>query len=334
MLELAYPWVLIGIPLPLIIWYCIPGMPKPMTLALKIPFFKAMEHLIETEKSEPILLRKLWLPLFIWLSLLFALAGPQYVGEPIAAERNGYNIMLALDLSESMEYPDMMLQGRAVSRLSIVKQAADEFVQNRPTDKMGLILFGERAYLQTPLTWDRNNLRMRIADATAGLAGKTTAIGDAIGIAVKRFQNVPSKERIIILLTDGANTSGTLKPLQAAKLAKEEGIKIYTIGLGAEADPLALASGFAMANVDLDEETLKQIANLTGGQYFRATDTQSLHAIYRTIDSLETVQQNTPPVRSKTEYYPWILIASFGLFILWVLQVCGLPFLHERSSVP
>lgn len=332
MFEWAFPWVLIAIPLPFLIWFCWPGIHVPIPLALKVPFFSAMETLVQAQKTDKMAFKPLLIPFLLWILLLVALAGPRYAGEPLATARNGYNIMLALDLSESMEIPDMILQGRATSRLYVVKQAAEEFVKNRSSDKIGLILFGERAYLQTPLTYDRNNVLQRIADATAGLAGKTTSIGDAIGLAVKRFQNVPSKERIIILLTDGANTSGTLKPLKAAELAKEEGIKIYTIGLGAEANPLALSAGLVVANADLDEDTLKKIAKLTQGRYFRATDTESLHDIYQTIDALEAVQQEAPPVRPKTEYYPWILACTFGLFILWILHLTHWQALFNRPT--
>lgn len=189
----------------------------------------------------------LLIPVLVWVLLVIALSGPRWVGEPKPVVREGYNIMMVLDLSGSMEITDMLLHGRPVSRLLVVKRAAEQFVEDRVGDRIGLILFGTRAYLQTPLTYDRHSVLMRIDDATAGLAGKTTSIGDAVGLAVKRLQDVPSKGRVIILLTDGANNSGVLAPLKAAELAKQDGIKIYTIGLGSEADPRALTGDFFCA---------------------------------------------------------------------------------------
>ncbi|AHE68326.1 Mg-chelatase, subunit ChlD [Legionella oakridgensis ATCC 33761 = DSM 21215] len=252
--------------------------------------------------------------------LLLALAGPRWVGEPRPLAREGYNIMLALDLSGSMELPDMMLHGRPVSRLTVVKRAAEQFVQERMGDKIGLILFGSRAYLQTPLTYDRQNILMRLEDATVGLAGKTTSIGDALGLAVKRLQNVPAQGRIIILLTDGANNSGVLAPMKAAELARADGIKIYTIGLGSQADPRALPSVFLNMNAsaDLDEETLQEVAKVTGGRYFRATDLQSLQRIYEVINQLEKVSQEQATVRPQHDYYPWPLALAFFLFLYWL----------------
>nr|WP_238551266.1 VWA domain-containing protein [Legionella oakridgensis] len=263
---------------------------------------------------------KNWFIFIIWFLLLLALAGPRWVGEPRPLAREGYNIMLALDLSGSMELPDMMLHGRPVSRLTVVKRAAEQFVQERMGDKIGLILFGSRAYLQTPLTYDRQNILMRLEDATVGLAGKTTSIGDALGLAVKRLQNVPAQGRIIILLTDGANNSGVLAPMKAAELARADGIKIYTIGLGSQADPRALPSVFLNMNAsaDLDEETLQEVAKVTGGRYFRATDLQSLQRIYEVINQLEKVSQEQATVRPQHDYYPWPLALAFFLFLYWL----------------
>jgi Ca-activated chloride channel family protein len=214
----------------------------------------------------------------------------------------------------------MLLHGRPASRLTVVKGAAKQFVQDRSGDRIGLILFGTRAYLQTPLTYDRHSVLMRIDDATAGLAGKTTSIGDAVGLAVKRLQDVPEKGRIIILLTDGANNSGVLAPLKATELAKEDGIKIYTIGLGSEADPRALTNDFITVNAsaDLDEDTLKKMAEMTGGRYFRATDTESLHSIYQTINELETATQEKATIRPQKEYYPWFVGLALVLCFFWM----------------
>lgn len=334
MFEIALPWVFFALPLPLLIWLMSPRASLQLAVALRVPFFDAMVNRLDENKTVSTKSSTLILFLLIWALLLCALSGPRWVGNPLPVKREGYNIMLALDLSGSMELDDMVLHGRPASRLSVVKQAAMQFVQDRKTDKIGLILFGSQAYLQTPLTYDHQNLLMRIQDATVGLAGKTTSIGDALGLAVKRLQHVPPHGRIIILLTDGVNNSGVLAPLKAAELAASEGIKVYTIGLGANPD-MDMNNNLLLSmniDMDLDEDTLKEVANMTGGRYFRATDSQSLNAIYQTINRMETVQQEKQLIRPQHDYYAWPLALAFALFLFWLNQQVGIlryPFLPK-----
>lgn len=320
MFELAEPWVLVFFPLPILLWYFLPRAKVKLPTALKVPFFDAMLGIVEQEKRSISAQSLLLIPALIWLLLVIALSGPRWIGEPRPVVREGYNIMMALDLSGSMEITDMLLHGRPVSRLMVVKRAAEQFVEDRKGDSIGLILFGTRAYLQTPLTYDKHNVLMRIEDATPGLAGKTTSIGDAVGLAVKRLENIPNEGRIIILLTDGANNSGVLNPLKAAELARDDGIKIYTIGLGSEADPRALTNDFfgMNASADLDEESLKKMADMTGGRYFRATDTETLQSIYKTINQLEKVKQEQATIRPQKEYYPWFVGLALLLCFYWL----------------
>ncbi|KTD53193.1 hypothetical protein Lsan_3603 [Legionella santicrucis] len=322
MFELTNPWILLLCPLPVLLWFLMPRVKVKLPTALRVPFFAAMIDIADQEKHSISVQHSLLIPTLVWLLLVFALTGPRWVGAPKPISREGYNIMMALDLSGSMEIPDMILHGRPTSRLNIVKNAAEQFVRDRSGDKVGLILFGTRAYLQTPLTYDRHSILLRLEDATAGLAGKTTSIGDAVGLAVKRLDNAPQKGRVIILLTDGANNSGVLAPLKAAELAKEEGVKIYTIGLGSEADSRALVGNFLMQNpaADLDEETLKKMSDMTGGRYFRATDTESLHSIYKTINQLETISQEQATVRPQKEYYPWFVGFALLLCFYWLFE--------------
>lgn len=323
MFELANPWVLLLFPLPLLLWFILPRAKISFAAALQVPFFDAIRQLVVQEERAFYAHTQIIFPFIIWLLLLIALAGPRWIGEPLPLKHEGYNMMLALDLSGSMELTDMLLHGQPVSRLSVVKRAAKQFVADRHGDRIGLILFGTQAYLQTPLTYDKHNVLLRIDDATVGLAGKTTSIGDAIGLAVKRFQNVPQQGRVIILLTDGANNSGVLAPLKAAELAKEDGIKIYTIGLGSESDPRALTMSDMMnfnASADLDEDTLEKIAQMTGGRYFRATDPESLHSIYKTINQLETTSQEQAGLRPQKEYYPWCVAAALLACFSWILS--------------
>ncbi len=327
MFELASPWVFVLLPLPLFLWYLLPQAKVKFIAALEVPFFEAMKQIVQKEQQSMIAQASLIIPALIWLLLVIALAGPRWVGEPVPVKREGYNIMMALDLSGSMEVTDMLLHSRPVSRLLVVKRAAKQFVEDRKGDRIGLILFGTQAYLQTPLTYDRHSVLVRIDDATVGLAGKTTSIGDAVGLAVKRLEDVPKQGRVIILLTDGANNSGVLTPLKAAEIAKENGIKIYTIGLGAESDPGAITpDNFFDVNVsaDLDEDTLEKMAKMTGGQYFRATDPDSLGTIYQKINQLERIKQEQASIRPQKEYYPWFIVLALLLGDFWIVTQTSL----------
>ena len=331
MFELALPWVLIALPLPWLIWLLVPRLPVQLPAALKVPFFNAMMGMIDSKKLPVAKHTQITILCLIWSLLLIALAGPRWIGEPQPLAREGHNIMLALDLSGSMELRDMLLHGRPATRLEVVKRAAEQFVQARDGDMIGLILFGSHAYLQTPLTYDRHSVLMRIDDATVGLAGQTTSIGDALGLAVKRLQQVPAKGRLIILLTDGVNNSGMLDPLKAAELAQTDGIKVYTIGLGADVDPQATGGLFFNMNAtaELDEETLQAIAKMTGGQYFRATDSQSLQSIYKMIHQMETISQEQATVRPQHDYYPWPLAMALLLFFYWLAA----PSVRREGSI-
>ncbi|WP_028389448.1 vWA domain-containing protein [Legionella fairfieldensis] len=335
MFELASPWVLLLLLLPFLIWFLFPRAILKLPAALKVPFYNDMLAVIDRKKPAFASQAQMGLLGLIWGLLVFAAAGPRWVGEPQPLTREGRNIMLALDLSGSMELSDMSLHGRPVNRLAVVKQAAEQFVQARAGDRIGLILFGSRAYLQTPLTYDRNSVLLRLKDATVGLAGQTTSIGDAIGLAVKRLQDVPDKGRTIILLTDGANNSGVLPPLKAAELAKLDNIKIYTIGLGAESDPNAINSVFFNGNPssDLDEKTLEAVANITNGRYFRATDIQSLQAIYDTINQLETISQEQAMIRPQYDYYYWFLGFAILLLFYWLAKRAGLLSFFPRREI-
>lgn len=326
MFELAHPWILLAWLFPFLLWFLMPRAPMRLPAAMPVPFFAAMTRIVEQRKGIFLKQPKLIMPISIWILLIFAAAGPKWVGEPRPLNREGYNIMMVLDLSGSMEMADMVSHGRPVTRLSVVKRAAEEFVEARSGDRIGLILFGSRAYLQTPLTYDRHSVLLRLEDATAGLAGKTTSIGDALGLAVKHLEEVPPKGRVIILLTDGANNSGMIQPLKAAELARQDGIKVYTIGLGASSDARVINGAFVMPpmSADLDETTLEKIAKMTGGLYFRATDLQSLQTIYSTINQLETVEQEQATIRPQKDYYYWPLGLAIGLFFVWMIEMLGL----------
>lgn len=321
MFELALPWVLVALCLPWLIFVMYPKAFSSLAKVVRVPFFDELP--VSEDKNQ--VQGQNWLMVSIWGLVVFALSGPLYIGAPQPVEREGHNILLALDLSSSMQVGDMSMDGKVASRLSVVKRAAKQFVNDRVGDKIGLILFGSAAYLQTPLTYDRQNVLMRIDDATVGLAGGTTSIGDALGLAVKRLQRVPKEGRIVILLTDGANNSGVLSPLKAAELAQSMGVKVYTIGLNSDIDPESFGGMFLQVNAaaELDEDTLKEIAKKTGGRYFRATDLNSLKGIYQTINQMEKVPDEQISVRPKHEYYPWFLALAVGLLIYWLALTAG-----------
>jgi Ca-activated chloride channel family protein len=224
-------------------------------------------------------------------------------------------MMLAVDLSFSMQEEDFELQGQWVDRLSATKAVAQEFIMRRKGDRIGLILFGENAYLQTPLTFDRETVRTLLLESQIGLAGRATAIGDAIGLALKRLRDQDDSNRVLILLTDGANTAGEIEPIQAAELAAQNGLTIYTIGIGA--DEMLVRSLFGTRRVnpsaDLDESTLRGIAQMTGGQYFRARDTGELEKIYQLLDALEPIEQDPETFRPVAALFQWPLGAALIL---------------------
>lgn len=319
MFVLASPWALLLLPIPFLLWFGLPPISARASCVLKVPFFKQMQSWIQPEKT------RLWQKadglglLLSWFCLVMALTGPQWVGPPRLLTRDSYNIMLALDVSPSMSVDDMLDRGRRVTRLYAVKQAAKQFVNHRVGDKLGLILFGERAYVLTPLTYDRPNVIERLDDASVGLAGTSTSIGDALGLAIKRLQQVPAKGRVIVLLTDGVSNSGVLTPRKAAELAKAEGIKVYTIGLHSDIDPQSFDGMFLnlAGAADLDEPTLKAVAKVTGGHYFRATSQASLNKIYQYINQMERIKQQQATVRPQYDYYPWFL--ALGMLILLVV---------------
>jgi len=220
-----------------------------------------------------------------------------------------------VDLSGSMEEQDFVINKRSVDRLTAAKMVAADFINRRVGDRVGLILFGTQAYLQTPLTFDRKTVMTLLNEAVIGLAGDNTAIGDAIGLAVKRLKSEQANSRVLVLMTDGANTAGEVSPLKAAELAAANHLKIYTIGIGA--DEMIVRSFFGNRkinpSVDLDEKTLIKIAESTGGQYYRARNTDELNNIYMRLDELEPVEKDKQYFRPRSELYYWPLSLALAL---------------------
>ena len=326
MIHFEWPWLLAALPLPLLIRWLIPARLPTEQSALKVPFLEDFSdgttRTLSEAKQWPLLLATI-----AWLLLILACTRPQWLGEPIEQAVSGRDLMMAVDLSGSMEEQDFMINKQRVDRLTATKWVAGDFINRRVGDRLGLILFGTQAYLQTPLTFDRKTVLTLLNESAIGLAGDNTAIGDAIGLAVKRLKNQPANSRVLILMTDGANTAGEVSPLKAAELAAENQLKIYTIGIGA--DEMVVRSFFGSHKVnpsrDLDEKTLIKIAQSTGGRYFRARNADELNNIYMLLDKLEPIEKDKQYFRPRSELYFWPLALA-------LLIACGLCLTRVRLS--
>lgn len=324
MIIFEWIWVWILFPLPWIFKWILPKAANADQAVLRVPFFNnvkelADKNLLETNQKP---LRYRFLLFLLWLLLLTAAAGPRYIGEPIVIRAEARDLMMAVDVSGSMRQQDLRVKGEQVDRLEAVKSVLHGFIEERTTDRMGLILFGSHAYLQTPLTFDKKTLRILLDEAQIGIAGRQTAIGDAIGLALKRLKDRPAESKVLVLLTDGANTAGEIPPIQAAKLAAEKQLKIYTIGVGADemVTPGIFGSSFGSRrinpSIDLDEDTLRSIADLTGGQYFRARNTEELRHIYDLLDDLEPTEADPETFRPIQSLFYWPLGILMALTFL------------------
>lgn len=316
--AIAWPWLLLLTPLPWLLRYLLPVSSSSDMQALRVPWFSAVVG------GKAGWMRRPWLALvatLVWLLLLFAAARPQWVGEIESLPVSGRDLLLAVDISGSMDTQDMVLNKTAANRLKVVKKVAGEFIQRRRGDRVGLVLFGSRAYLQTPLTFDTETTATLLDESEIGLAGRETAIGDAIGLAVKRLRDDAASDRVLVLLTDGANTAGEVQPLQAAEFAARDGLTVYTVGVGADEMMVQDFFGSRVVNpsADLDEETLRAIADQTGGRYFRARDAKGLEKIYEILDELEPVESDIEIIRPVEELFYWPLGVAYVLALLAAL---------------
>ena len=314
MFEIALPWLLLLLPAPLLARLLMPAANSDQA-AIRAPFAARWRSLASASQlgfrgsSANVVLITL-----IWMLLVVAAARPQWLGEPIELPNSGRDLMLALDLSGSMQIEDMQVGSALVSRIEAVKAIASDFTERRSGDRVGLILFGTKAYVQAPLTFDVKTVTQFIREAQLGFAGEDTAIGDALGLAIKRLRERPADSRVLILLTDGQDTASTVDPMEASALAAEMNVRVYTIGISRRLGSRANVSG------EVDEALLNAVAQATGGKYFRARNPKELQSIYSILDELEPVEQEAStfrPVRSLS-YIPIgaaLLLAMLLIFL-------------------
>jgi Ca-activated chloride channel family protein len=316
--ALAWPWALLALPLPwLMRWWPRRNAAAP---ALRVPYAAgALAELGQASGAAGWRIGRLLLWL-AWACLCVAMARPQQLGDPVTPPQQGRQMMLAVDVSGSMSEPDMMLGNQVVQRLSAAKAVLADFLDRRAGDRVGLLIFGERAYTLTPITADLTTVRNQLTDSEVGLAGRDTAIGDAIALAVKRLREQPEGQRVLILLTDGVSNAGVLQPLRAAELAKAEGVRVYPVAFGGDGGMSLFGVQIAAGDDPVDEATLRRIADLTGGRAFRARNTDELAGIYAELDRLEPITAAGAAVRPYIERYAWPLALAMLLGGLgWLL---------------
>src|SRR5215471_13249844 len=328
MLEFEWPWAFLLLPLPILVWWLVPAYRDRRT-SVHVPFF---DRLAQSTGQTPqpgavVLPRRIFqmlVAIVIWLMIVAALARPQQVGDAVSHEVSARDLILAVDISGSMDQADFrMPDGKLIKRLDGVKQVLGDFIARRKGDRVALILFGSKAYVQVPFTQDLQTARMLLDQTEVGMAGQQTVIGDAIGLAIKTFEASKAEQKLVILLTDGNDTASRVPPEHAADIAHQKGVVIYTVAFG---DPNATGEN----RVDLS--ALRQVASVTEGQFFRAENGAELAAIYADIDRLAPVKLETVSWRPRIALYQWPLGTAVVLGLaLWCLLLTGSIFRWRAS---
>jgi Ca-activated chloride channel family protein len=327
--EFAAPWALLLLPLPLLAFALLPPY-KEVQAAVRIPFFERMARALDVRPQRgAAVLRRTWLQRLLgpvlWVLLVAAAARPELVLPPIQKTESTRDLLIAADLSESMDERDYAdAHGRKIGRLDAVKQVVDEFIARRPSDRIGLVLFGEAPYLQAPFTLDHAVVRQLLAESRVGMAGPRTMIGDAIGLSIKLFAKSPAKQKVVILMTDGNDTGSKVPPGQAAQIAKDRGITIHTIGIG---DPATKGQDIVKVG------TLRKIAEQTGGSYFLAMNREELEGIYEKLDEIEKIAIETQSYRPRRPLFVWPLGAA-ALLLAGFYALMGAGTAVRRAFAP
>jgi Ca-activated chloride channel family protein len=331
MLELANPWMLLAAPLPLLVWWLLPPH-RERAPAVVAPFFESTAAAAGlTPRPAAVVLRRTWLQWIVaplaWIAIVAALVRPEWVEPPITKVTSSRDLLVAIDVSQSMETTDFRdASGATVSRLDAVKAVVSDFVERRPGDRIGLILFGATPYLQAPLTLDHDVVLTLLGDAAIGMAGPMTMLGDAIGLGIRLFEGSQAASRVLILVTDGNDTGSRMPPPRAAEIAKERGLTIYTIVVG---NP-------ATTGQKVDEAAMRAVSDRTGGRTFLAQDRRALDEVYRTIDGIEPTRVQRESYRPRRPLF-WIplaaaavLLAGFYLVMAMAMSIRGVG--HEAPS--
>ena len=315
MFEFAWPWMLALLPLPLLAWWLLPPY-RARQASVQIPFFEQLATATgQTPQRGAVVLRRraiqMGAAVVIWILVVTALARPQWVGDPVTREVSARDLILAIDISGSMDQRDFHTpDGATLTRLDGVKRVIKDFIARRHGDRVALILFGTKAYVQVPFTQDLETATELLEQTQVGMAGQQTAIGDTIGLAIKTLQNSTASQKMLILLTDGNDTASRVPPEHAADIARQNDVVVYTVGVG---DPAASGEN----RVDLG--ILQSVATTTGGRFFRAENGAQLQAIYADIDRLAPARLDTLSWRPKLPLFQWPLGAAVILsVVLWL----------------
>lgn len=318
MISFLWPWMFLLLPLPLLARRLLPASDGPCGPSLRVPFYNQLAKLSRQHKAGGSWNRRLLPPLLIWLLLVTSAAQPIWLGDNRPQPTTGRDLMLLIDISGSMRHVDFRLNDEPAERLKVVKLVASEFVDKRRGDRLGLILFGSKPFLRAPLSHDSQTIKALLQESEVALAGEYTAIGDAIGLGIKRMHDLKSDSRVMILLTDGANNEGRIPPRQAAEIAAAKGIRIYTIGVGTAETPGPNPFGiWSSDNVEhFERQVLEEVAAITQGHFFHALDIEGLQAAYTKLNELEPALGDAVDEYISTPLYTWTLSAALFLSIL------------------
>jgi Ca-activated chloride channel family protein len=332
MFSFHWPWMAILLVLPLIAryyWMRTAEQDNPdqegQRTTLLHPQLERLRQSFEAHRPGRPLASRLypWLLGLLWVALVVTLMRPQWLEPHTEIQKPGYDLMLAVDTSHSMEALDFTVEEKQVTRMQVVKGVMDRFIENRTGDRIGLTIFGSQAFVLSPLTLDRSAVRQLLAGVMPGVAGQGTALGDAVALGAKKLRERPEGSRVMILIADGDNSAGIFPPIQAATVAARSGVRIYVIGVGSTQESIPIYEEGRIKYRDdltMDENTLKRIATISRGAYFRATDTSALEEIYKQIDELEKTEAETRTAWLPTPLYRWPLgvalasLLALGLF--------------------
>ena len=329
MYQLEHPWLLLLLPAPLLVWWLLPAH-RGTSVSIRLPFFTQVAHAAGINPSQgSVITRRSWPQLacetLAWCLIMLALARPQFIEPPIEKIEPQRDLMLALDLSQSMDTRDFVApDGTVEARADAVRMVVADFVSRRPSDRIGVIAFGDAPYPLVPFTMDHKTVQAVIADTLPGIAGPRTALGDAIGLAIKMFEATTVPEKVLIVLTDGNDTASKMPPAKAAQIARQKHVVVHTVGIG---DPKATGED------KLDTATLQKIASDTGGQYFFGADQAQLAEVYRTLDRITPQDQKNLSWRPRIELFYWPLGASI-MVLAGFHTASGVFGMARRKALP